>query len=63
MSIEEVKQLIYMYNKVIELAREIKQDTKSLLDTKDNEMPKHYIWQNANEIEKIINGTLGVDKE
>ena len=63
MSIEEVKQLIYMYNKVIELAREIKHDTKSLLDTKDNEMPKHYIWQNANEIEKIINGTLGVDKE
>ena len=63
MSIEEVKQLIYMYNKVIELAREIKQDTKSLLDTKDNEIPKHYIWQNANEIEKIISGTLGVDKK
>ena len=63
MSIKEVKQLIYMYNKVIELAREIKHDTKSLLDTKDNEMPKHYIWQNANEIEKIISGTLGVDKE
>ena len=63
MNIEEVKQLIYMYNKVIELAREIKEDTESLLDTKENEMPKHYIWQNANKIEKIISETLGVDKE
>lgn len=63
MNIEEVKQLIYMYNKVIELAREIKEDTESLLDTKENEMSKHYIWQNANKIEKIISETLGVDKE
>jgi len=62
-NIEEVKQLIYMYNKVIELAREIKEDTESLLDTKENEMPKHYIWQNVNKIEKIISETLGVDKE